>query len=300
MMEDLIAVSTSYSRSNNKVEDTLAEAKGATGPSATSRAPATNPSEALEILRHEPDYDTLIRTLKFLKNEDNSVTDFKITSPSPITAQLVQGLVSDILPNYWTILQESQDAKTGKSKKPYRAKGSSDIALLLSCLRSVPGLSAIVFRLRSAIQEAKESNKNIGTSSAIEIVSILSDVLARTLEGDNTLQIIWDTISEASDSQAKQRTLWQELLALVAGGRILGVAAESGNLLDNLKKDKPHSRWTGDGVHYSKWLAHNIASWAKELPINDVAWTKCGELITRSLRLGYTGRDSVIFRLLND
>ncbi|RFU36062.1 hypothetical protein B7463_g276, partial [Scytalidium lignicola] len=288
VMEDLVAVSTSYKQSNHEEKENLVEISKTRETSPKPQTPATTPAEALELLRHEPEYETLINTLKFLKNEDCSPTGFKITSPSPVAAQLVQVIVSDIIPNYWTILQESRGTRAGKSHKSNKTTVAPDKFLLLTCIRSVPGLGAIVLRLKSCLQEAKQSKKNIGASSVFEILPILLDTLTSLIEGDGTIQIFWDKIYNNGDNTGKKRSLWQEFLALIAGGRVIGTAAEAEDILNDVTKERGTKYWVGDGMIYSRWLGRNISNWARELPDDAAAWIQCGELLTKSLRLGYT------------
>ncbi|KAH8814988.1 telomere length regulation protein-domain-containing protein [Xylogone sp. PMI_703] len=295
-MEGLVAVSTSYRKSSNEERDTFVELAKAKEASPTARTAATTPGEALEILRHEPDYETLINTLKYLKHEDDSSNGFKITSPSPVAAQLVQVIVSDIIPNYWTILQESGETKTGKKNKSSKKSSSPDISLLLACIRSVSGLGAIILRLRSCVQQAKENRKDIGASSAFEVLPILLDALTALIEGDNTVQLLLNKIYNNEDSVGKQKALWQECLALIAGGRVIGMAAEAEDILSSLSKGNDTHSWIGDGLLYSKWLGRNIARWARELPDGAGAWIQCGELMAKSLKLGYT--ESIVKEIL--
>ena len=80
------ALSTSYSRKTIQVQH-----------AATS---VSSLADAVEHLKSQPDYDSLISTLKFLRKGN------QLCAPSPATAQIVQLLVSDLVPNYWPLLRE--------------------------------------------------------------------------------------------------------------------------------------------------------------------------------------------------
>src|SRR5689334_11641259 len=100
--------------------------------------PPQMPEEALEALSHEPEYRSLISTLRYLSSTHREgAAGFDIRQPSPVSAQLIQVLVSEITPNYWTVLKEDAGERE-----------TSGLGLLISCLRSVGGINAILARLK--------------------------------------------------------------------------------------------------------------------------------------------------------
>lgn len=244
---------------------------------------AESPADALEILRNEPDYDTLIATLQYLANE---TSDVNITSPSAHASQLVHVLVSDIAPSYWSILQEPESAQMkGRSKR------SSDLKLFLFCLRSVTGLNSIILSLKQAIQQSQQPKKSIGGGNVRDVLSRLLQVMSKLLEGDETIQLISKRIWHSSDTAQKQKALWNEFLSVAAGGRILGTCAQADDIVNDLSKDLHEKHWVSDGALYSKWLAKNITNWARNIQLDsDDVWKCCGELLSKSLRLGYNGK----------
>lgn len=243
---------------------------------------ASTPAEALEILKHEPDYDTLISTLRFLQHPGEG---FQITSPSPIAAQLVHVLVFETVPNYWEILLPSKKARTSKRK-------SNDLQLLFLCLKSVTGLNAILLGLKQRIQQSKEAKKAVGGPSIREVLSILLQVLESLLEGSDAIETVWRSIQNSSDAASKQKAIWQEFLGLVGGGKILGLSAEAEDVINDLsvKVDAKPKLWITNGSQYSLWLAQNISYWAISLPPgSESAFKDCASILSKSLRLGHTG-----------
>jgi len=245
---------------------------------------ASTPAEALELLRNEPNHESLVSTLQFLVN----CPDFNIQSPSPLASQLVHVLVSDIVPNYWDVLREGGKPKAAK-------KGSStkipELELLMSCLRSVSGINAILLSLKRHIQQLKETRKAVGVANFEQLLRIYLQLLQALLEGFQTVETIWNTIYGASSPQSKQKTVWNEFLGLVGGGKILGIAAEAEDVINGLSKKVGEKHWIADGSPYSSWLALNLTHWIKKLPADvEDAWKCCGELISKSFRLGHTGQ----------
>ena len=182
---------------------------------------ASTPAEALELLRSEPDHSTLISTLKFLASCQN----FSIHSPSPLASQLVNVLVSDIVPNYWSVLQTGKTSKKAKQASPGASK-ISELQLLLSCLQSVSGLNAVLLSLKRLIQQSKESRISVGGPNFVELLLIYLYLLQAILEGPQTVEAIWSIVFGSSGSVSKQKTVWNEFLSLVGGGKILGIVAE--------------------------------------------------------------------------
>ncbi|KAK0126097.1 telomere binding protein [Cadophora gregata] len=293
-MEGLLTpVSTSYKDENKPNEDALVEVVKAPEPRSKSWfQTALTPAEALEILRNEPDYGTLIFVLKFIGKNSQ---DFDITLPSPLAAQLVHTLVSDTVPNYWPVLQESSNGKKGKAGKHWHI--SSDLEILLSCLRSVTALNAILLSLKQHIQKSKELKKSIGGPKIRDILAINLQLLEAILGGVKTVSVIWKTICATPD-QPKQKGVWNEFLGLAAGGKILGTAAESEDVINDLSEKIGEKHWVAHGTLYSRWLSQNITYWAKNLPIDsEDAWQSCAELLSKSFRLGHT--DSIMKELLS-
>ncbi|KAF8863444.1 hypothetical protein BDZ45DRAFT_615754 [Acephala macrosclerotiorum] len=290
-MERLLTpVSTSYR--NSEPTNALVEVPK---PVAKSIAPsqATTPAEALEILRNEPEYATLVSTLSYLdKNEDG----FDLTSPSPLAAQIVHTLVSDVVFNFWSILYEPRKVKSsdGVAKKP---KFSAELELLLSSLRSVTGINAVLLQLKQQVQEAKASGKEIGRRNVQDTLAILLQLLQALLQGTKTARKFWTQICKTCDTAPKQKAVWNELLNAVGGGKIVGISAEAEDVIDNLSKTLQERFWIADGKRYGLWLAQNISYWARTLFLDsDNGWSNCGELLSKSLRLGHS--ENIVKELL--
>ncbi|KUJ22280.1 uncharacterized protein LY89DRAFT_292418 [Mollisia scopiformis] len=289
----LTPVSTSYKNQEQNPPDALVEVFK---PVAKSQAPSQvgTPVEALEILRNEPDYETLVLTLNYL---DENTEGFVVTSPSPLAAQIVNALVSDVVPTYWVIFHEPRKAKSSEVAPRGKLKSSSELELLLSCLRSVTGLNAILLRLKQHIQEAKARKKEVGGHNVQDSLSILVQLLQALLQGSKTVYMFWMQICKSSDAVAKQKAVWNELLSAIAGGKLLGIAAEAEDVINDLSKSVQERSWAADGKQYGLWLAQNISYWAKKAsPTSENGWSNCGELLGKSLRLGYS--DTIVKELL--
>ncbi|KAF6811092.1 telomere length regulation protein [Colletotrichum sojae] len=249
----------------------------------TARDGANSVGDALETLKTQPDYDTLIAVLGSLDCGRISASGFNISEPSPEAAQIVQCLVSEIVPNYWPLLKE-EDVSSGV----HELGRPTDLELLLRCLRNVTGLNATIARLKALIQESKPTAKEVKRPGLALNLNVLLEVTSAVLGKDEHLATLWRASSAALNVPAKKRPMTQEFIALVSGGRLLSVAAEA-DAIANPERASRGSVWTADGQQYSKWLGRSISHWVKnDVPVDEVKL--CAEVFTRALRLGYAGK----------
>ncbi|KAJ4414696.1 telomere binding protein [Neurospora sp. IMI 360204] len=251
--------------------------------------PLNSPEEALEVLRHEPDYHQLVATLRFLSHEDLAGSAFSIKEPSPMTAKLVQVLVSEIVPNYWTLLNEdSHETK------------SSALGLLLACLRSLTGINAIIVRLKALLQEAKSGDGKPKRPDIAINLAVLLNLVCLLLKGDDSIRGIWNAATRTLKGDVKTRMLSQEILSTFGSGRILSLTAEAIEHAKGHKAEVDVSNiWLANGPEYTKWLSENIVKWQLTSPTPDE--TKlCSELFLKALRLGHSdaAMKCVLTRLL--
>jgi telomere length regulation protein len=239
----------------------------------TRSGPISSAEEALETLKSEPDYDTLISVLRFLSKDKPS---FSLSTPGPLSAQIIQVLVGDIAPNYWALLNEGSSGDE-----------SQDLSLFVRCLRSIGGINATIFRLRALIQE-HESQAISTRRSDIELnTRIVLGLLESLLGGDSTVHELWTRVISNSEA-TKRRALKHELISLLAGGRIVSVAAEAESVVRATSDRAASALWFADGSQYSKWLGRNAVYWARK-PVDDFSTKACADLLARAFRLGYFG-----------
>lgn len=279
----MTAVSTTY---REKDAPPVVEARStSTAPVATT---ANSPEEALQVLRHEPDYNSLVAVLRFLRRGiSQKSTAFNIATPSPIGAQLVQVLATDIASNYWALLNEDGSDGSQHGGRETAAPGLQDF---LQCLRSIPGVNAVLLRLRALTLEAKSEKKEVKRPDLIANLRITLELLCAVLHGHESVRQMWTSTPVAADSPVRRRPIAQEFLTLIGSGRVTSWAAEADEVLKTADKvAKDDSFWVTDGAEYCTWLARSICRWiARDVPTDDAKL--CAELLARTLRLGHTGR----------
>ncbi|KAJ3565713.1 hypothetical protein NPX13_g7403 [Xylaria arbuscula] len=277
MADLLVPVARSY-KNENEPDNFLSLSKSAE----PLKALQTNsPEEALGSLKNQPGYDTLIEVLKYLRNESKAKNDFDIRQPGPLSAQLIHVLVTEIVPNYWSVLQQASD--------------KSGLDLLLACLRSLPGVSAALTYLRSLIQAAKHQHKDSSNSHIIFNLGCTLSLLAALLVNDEEVMRIWDHII-ATNEPIRVRTLRQEFLSLFANGKVVSLSAEAEDFCRQAGKPI-EALWLADNKKYINWLSRAQTRWIKSHPREEDVKV-CAELGARALRLGHP--EILIQALLDD
>ena len=286
MDDSLRPVSTAYKVDDQIKEVHLVEVKkqpqSARKIQSSIEKPKT-PEESLETLKSEPDFPSLGGVLKYL-NESN---DINLHFPSPIGSQMINVLVSDIVPNYWSILSEQKKGKGGWS----HGKERHD---LLQVLTNVSGLGAIVAKLKALVEESRRTERQIDSPNIVAMMSDYLGLLESVLENKYTLRNLHDTLSKAP--HGLKQALWQELRALIGGSRVLSVSAEAQSLVNTASKTVEKPIWVADGMRYSAWISQSLVHWASNLSIggDNERWDALCTLMRKSMRLGYPGHISNI------
>lgn len=227
--------------------------------------------DAIEALRSQPDYDTLVKTLRYISSKPTAHT------PSPQTAALIQTIITEIVPNYWPLLIEGSESED--------ARGKGDIDLLVGCLQNITGLNAVVANINSLLQQVEQTTgPNQNSDLILHLVSFIQ-LIGLLLQSPSSL---WDihtaSVGKLPDGQQKKLQT-QALTSLTAGGRILSVISAA---IDKIGKDKVPGtcHWLGDGVKYTEWIAQNVTTTIQTHPD---AKEFCFGLVQRCMSLGYSG-----------
>ncbi|KAF3938557.1 hypothetical protein ABW19_dt0208717 [Dactylella cylindrospora] len=274
-------------------------------PAATSTASSRKPTSidnALEILRSQPSLEELSTVLSYILSPPATINSedatFKVTSISPLTSRLINTLIVDIIPSFWGLLTSSKSHNSERKK-------------LLQCLRSVSGLGGITARLKLLLKQAPSVRRpeNV-TLTKVDIEGVekkeavlaqirdLMDVLESLLGGDELLREFWEELKynpSGSAEDRKKEMAWKEFVGLVAGGRLLSVAAEADIRLSEVEENvgRRKTSWVGTGKEYTSWLRGNIAKMLDGTPLQDEGtWKANGSVLARGFGLGYN--DSLI------
>ncbi|KAI0125660.1 telomere length regulation protein [Xylariales sp. AK1849] len=275
-MDDLFTpVSQTYRKPDQENFLTISQpAKPVSAPRALFKG--TSPEEILEALKSQPDYETLLVVLRYLQQGSKRKQPFNILRPSPQSAQIVHILVTEIVPNYWALLTESSSSQ----------KKNRDLDALLDCLLSITGLNAALVFLRVLLQQAKKNSKGLKQSHAVFNLSIILKLLSQILQPVDKAQRIWTGLSSSEANAGKIRALRQEFVSVLAGGKVVSLAAEAESVLQEADTlEDPF--WVADSKKYVEWLGRNLVNWMKsECGQDDLKL--CADLLTRGLKLGHS------------
>lgn len=272
-MDELFTpVSTTYFKPQGQTEPLLTEVASEAPVTADNRLRTiSSPDDALDILKNQPDYDALVLVLRFLNDNGRQVS-------GPKSAGIVNLLVSEIAPNYWTLLKEGSSNSDGQAE---------DADLFLGYLRRATGLNAVITQVKVLIQEARAGGKEVKRADVSLNLKILADLLASILVGHETVSKIWLSSTEALPNASVKKAQSQKLASLLSNGQIISISAEALSLMER-DALPPGSQWIADGVAYSEWLGQSIAVWAKGLPQGEEL-NFCSELLQRALSLNHSG-----------
>ena len=289
MDELLTPVSTTYRASPQAQEPFLTEVKRPVSGTSKDHKPAASPvsnlDDAIQVLKSQPEYDELVTVLRFLTgNGDVDESTRHRLAPGPKSAAVIQLIVTDIATNYWPLLAEV--SLDGGSEHTEELSG--DATMFIRCLRSVTGLNALLAHIKAFTQEIKAHSTEHQRTDLHLNLRLLLDLLAAILAGDHAIRYIWATSLAgcSGDLQVKGQT--QSLVAAMTSGRLQATVAEALQHVDQ-KGLRSDSRWTGDGLEFTRWLGRNVSSWALDLPANHGDLEVLSTLFQRGLSMGYQG-----------
>ncbi|KAF5023903.1 hypothetical protein F66182_4025 [Fusarium sp. NRRL 66182] len=284
-MDDLLTpVSTTYLKPRQEPEPLFTEVKTiSTDKEAKTITHVSTSDDAIDALKNQPDYDTLIAVMQFLSNSNKPASDgFTFSTPSPKSASIVHALVSEIAPNYWTLLLEG----TVDGGFQDTAALPQDAELFIGCLRSLTGLNAVIAQIRALIQESRLGGTGEKRTDLSLNTGILLGVLAAILGSKGSIRAIWTTSTKGISNASLQKIQSQKLGSLLTNGQIVSISAEALGIIGR-DQARAETQWVADGLQYSKWMGNSLVSWAKSSPEAD-AMTFASDLFQKSLSLHHS------------
>lgn len=271
MDELLTPVSTTYLKAKKDEEPLFTEIKPASKVEPRPKNERIeSEDEALDILRAQPDYDSLISSLKYLDRASS------LRVPTPKSAAIIQALVTEIAPNYWTLLSEgSEDGEI------------HHLELFVQSLQSVTGINALISHLRALLQESKSTARESRRPDISLHLHIFLEILAAIFRGEDAIRTIWSASTSKLATEALRKVQSHALLSALTNGKLLSVTGEASSTVgkDQLSLT---ATWVTDGLEVSRWIGRNVVAWVKEQP-EEASFQFCSSLIQRSMSLGYPG-----------
>ncbi|KAL4921391.1 telomere length regulation protein-domain-containing protein [Aspergillus aurantiobrunneus] len=265
-------------------------------PTVESSPVSSSPAHILSILKSNPSQDELSSAVFALDpfRKDITAPSLDIRVPTPVSAQLLNALVSITIPDHWESINSSSKNSASSNVKLRAA--------LLRCLSSVPGISCLVTQLRSLMTQSRASSQQAdGSGSEIRIRNIL-EVTSALLEPTDFIWRLYTDVEAVYSNATQKQVARKELTSQIASGRVLSISAEAISLAGG--SDLPAKvSWIGTGSQYASWLGANICHTASKLSISDgEQWKAIASLTGRALSLGYTNNvvKEIYPKLLSD
>ena len=238
-------------------------------------SPISLPDDAREILKSQPEPEDLLAILQYLQYGVDGKHDFNVHVAGPQASQIIGAIVIMIIPDYWHVYRQSKLSKAQKQAKDF----------ILNILRSVPGIGALLLHLRQLSSATPERS---------EVLQDTASVLASVIRSSSTLQALLQDTMTLYTKQSMCRAVWQEVVALLAGSKILSTSSQTLRSID--ASDRSPIFFLTDGNNYAQWLARNISAvMIKLAPTELESWTMVSQIAKRGLNLGY--RDTFVSEL---
>ncbi|KAF2836445.1 hypothetical protein M501DRAFT_996622 [Patellaria atrata CBS 101060] len=250
----------------------------------TTNKPITSAEDIIDVLRSQPDGQQLQDVLSYI-NHGGARNFLQITVPGPVSSQLINALVTIIIPDFWESL--------GKQKSQRLIKQD-----IITCLRNTSGIGAIVARLKALVLESKQKKGRGERKSVVQHISNLLEVLELVLHDGNTTYEIWKSIYFHIASPLQRTLIWKEFVSLVASGKVLTASAQAEDVLKESKEVPSVNRaWIATGSDTSKWLGRNIVLMLGSKDADDDTYqTDLSLLLRKSMTLGYL--DSLVGEII--
>ncbi|KAK3641189.1 telomere binding protein [Elasticomyces elasticus] len=232
------------------------------------RIDVTTPQEALRVLRSQPDTTVLLATLRKLSS--TSFSDFHLVAPGPLQAQIVNSIVSDIVPAFWPTFDRNERL------------------LVTRCLRNTTGINGLLARLgtssgSSGIQKGKARPQHAYT---IEVIS-------QVLDGHSLVRGLLQDLHNAVPERTRHDVALKELATLLGSGKVISIIAQAEDAAQtSIGGSAGLNSWLARGSSYATWLGSNIASLFHQAHDNsgetyEQLMRYGGQLLAKSLTLGY-------------
>jgi telomere length regulation protein len=235
------------------------------------------PEDALHVLKGSPTLNQVQEVLKYLTDSKND--GFNMKQPSALAAQLIQAIVTQILPNYWTELKREISLATTKVK-------------FLDALLSVSGLGALLSRIKVLTVACRSKPKPGQTPiSPLQLQAVL-EATEELLRHETVFASIWSDCVLLSNTLPRRTVLWKEFISLVASGKLMSSFAEAEDVLKT-SGEKYKSQWLSQGTEYTQWLARNLSYMMKVSKLGEVEiFSAAKGMCSKALALGYSGTSS--------
>ncbi|KAK1059869.1 telomere binding protein [Friedmanniomyces endolithicus] len=176
---------------------------GTLSPTATVKD-AVSPEDALRILRSQPDTETLLATLRKLTSP-NIFPAFHLAAPGTLQAQILNSIVSHIVPAFWPILHEDEKV------------------VAVRCMRNITGIKALLAKLHTVSGPAVKDNRAEFAEQRGIFISVTNEVFS----GNALLLDLLVELDGAVKDKTRRNLAQKELIGLLGSGKVISSVARA-------------------------------------------------------------------------
>ena len=230
------------------------------------------------VLGGKPNLDLLFDALRWLQHRGKHTSGDSDHLGSKI-AEIRFVLFDKVIPDFWPSLERNRDNKSKKVK-----------LLLLNFFSNVASVAFLASHFRLTLSSVRSIQLKEERKSLITPLILHLDFTAALLKPGSIICRHWEHLQGLPISPSKKALLWKEYTVIVAGGRMLSLAAEALQVTSEVDDVKSiDSLWIADGKQYAKWLGENLSFMLKELIFDDSeGWRALRFLLSKALTLGYS------------
>ncbi|KAL8997414.1 MAG: hypothetical protein Q9188_006331, partial [Gyalolechia gomerana] len=239
----------------------------------------SSPAQALDILKSNPSQEALSNVLRWLQGSKGNRDGFSINSQTPQAAKTIYALVNDVLPDHWSSIRDGANRRVRKTRD-----------LVIFSLSNVAGISAVITRMRSLIgqKDNKEEQNQVRLAGRARLLGEALSILESVLVPDNFVWSSWSRLTALVPTTTHRALIWKELVALLAGGRVLSVASEADDAVTKEASTTRERSWLSDGRKYSVWIGRNLNHFLSKSKARNVDTEKgWAQMLERALTIGH-------------
>lgn len=234
--------------------------------------------DAVKVLKSEPDLEALKHTLNWLESHfvNNDASNIKAADAK--SARVIFVLTTVILPTYGSVLHEAHDPTYVQVRNS-----------LINCLGTINGIGILANRLNMLLRD-HQSQPQPWTDSEIAEGAGLIALLQRMLKRTEFIHDLWNDLLSFVSVPSKRYLSWKEAIALLAGGRLLSLAAEAQDVIKDSSSAIEEDCWLAKGSDYATWLGSSIKYMIIHVEVGNCESRKAAlQMLSTALHLGYIG-----------
>jgi hypothetical protein len=234
----------------------------------------SSPEQASAILKEQLTEQKFEAVIRYLEEGIRRKHNFNLHIPSAPAAQILNVLVTTVIPDRWANLSLTTASQVDKANKKS----------LLLCMSSTAGIGAVLARIQSLLTSPRI--RQPGSSYHAVFQETVSFFTSMVQQKTFVRELLFRIESSAGKPGQKQ-AVWAETTSLFAGSKILNIFLEA-STKSELTSIIPS--WLQDPRDYSRWLGLSIATAAISIaPSLEEAWRMLANFLKRALSLGHKG-----------